>query len=76
MKHLIIFFAAIAVSGDSQCVLAACMCSKMVLTDKSSGLVLATYKGHRHESYKIECGFVAADAFVVGGSEDGEYLFC
>ncbi|GMH42600.1 hypothetical protein BSKO_10519 [Bryopsis sp. KO-2023] len=61
----------VALSGDEACVLVACMSDRMVLTDKSSGQVLATYRGHKHRAYKIECGFTPTDAHVVGASEDG-----
>lgn len=63
----------VAASGDSHCILASCMADRMVLIDKSSGQLLATYRGHKHKAYKIECCFTGSDASVVGASEDGKH---
>jgi mitogen-activated protein kinase organizer 1 len=61
----------VAASHDGLCVLAACLDSGLRLLDKDSGQLLATYRGHAHESVKMECGLTPSDAHVVGCSETG-----
>jgi hypothetical protein len=41
------------------------------LLDKGSGTLLASYRGHVHESTRMDCGMTPSDAYVVAGSEDG-----
>mmetsp|Transcript_7266 Transcript_7266/g.17453 ORF Transcript_7266/g.17453 Transcript_7266/m.17453 type:complete len:309 (+) Transcript_7266:170-1096(+) len=61
----------LALSNDGNCVLANCMDSTLRLLDKESGELLASYRGHVHESIKLDCALTPSDEFVVGGSEDG-----
>jgi len=61
-----------ALSHDGLCVLASCMNSSLMLLDKESGDVLATYHGHKHEAIKLDCALTPSDEFVLCGSEDGK----
>lgn len=61
----------VAVSHDTLCVLAACLDSTLRLLDKSSGELLASYRGHVHSSVKMDCCLTPSDAHVVGCSESG-----
>ncbi|GAB5371617.1 hypothetical protein AAMO2058_001595400 [Amorphochlora amoebiformis] len=64
-----------ALSNDSQCCLVACMDSTLRLFDRASGEMLNSYKGHKHQAYRIGSCLTNDDAFVVGGSEDGKIYF-
>ncbi len=61
----------VAVSGDGQCTLTACLDSTLRLLDKSTGQLLASYRGHVHQAVKMDCCFTPTDAQVVGSSETG-----
>lgn len=63
---------ALALTQDGLCVLAACLDSCLRLLDIQAGELLASYKGHKHESVRMGCGFMADDQHVVGCSEDGK----
>jgi len=39
-------------SGDGECLLAGMLGSRLALLDRSSGDVLAEYRGHTNESFK------------------------
>eukprot|EP00188_Purpureofilum_apyrenoidigerum_P001896 Plantae.Rhodophyta-Purpureofilum_apyrenoidigerum.ctg20942.p1 GENE.Plantae.Rhodophyta-Purpureofilum_apyrenoidigerum.ctg20942~~Plantae.Rhodophyta-Purpureofilum_apyrenoidigerum.ctg20942.p1 ORF type:complete len:308 (-),score=55.96 Plantae.Rhodophyta-Purpureofilum_apyrenoidigerum.ctg20942:845-1768(-) len=62
-------------SGDGNCILAATLKSALALVDKASGVVLAVYKGHVNDRFKVECSLSCDDAFVMSGSEDGSVAF-
>jgi len=62
-------------SGDGNCILAAALNSTVALVDKSSGVVLAVYRGHVNDKFKVECSLSFDDAFVMSGSEDGSVAF-
>jgi mitogen-activated protein kinase organizer 1 len=64
--------AALALSRDQLCVLAACLDSCLRLLDIQAGELLASYRGHSHASVRMGCAFTADDQHVVGCSEDGE----
>jgi len=64
-----------AISRDSNCILAGCLDSTIRLFEKSSAELLSQYKGHDCSTSKTECKFTNTDAHVVTGSEDGKILF-
>ncbi|KAJ9513614.1 hypothetical protein QJQ45_006078 [Haematococcus lacustris] len=65
----------VAVSHDGLCLLAACLDSTLRLLDKTSGELLASYRGHVHQAVKMDCCLMPSDAQVVGSSETGEVVF-
>ena len=51
------------------------MCSgSLVLVDRAKGKILQTYKGHRHESYKIEATFDNDCKHVICATETGSIM--
>eukprot|EP00878_Enallax_costatus_P017632 GHUV01018526.1.p1 GENE.GHUV01018526.1~~GHUV01018526.1.p1 ORF type:complete len:125 (+),score=23.70 GHUV01018526.1:597-971(+) len=66
---------ALAITQDNLCVLAACLDSCLRLLDTQAGELLASYKGHKHESVRMGCGLLADDQHVVGCSEDGTVCY-
>ena len=58
-------------AADGTFFVGACTDGVVRLLDKSSGDVLARYRGHVHTGYQVECGLMFGDAVVVAGSEDG-----
>ncbi|KAJ9513864.1 hypothetical protein QJQ45_020943, partial [Haematococcus lacustris] len=65
----------VAVSHDGLCLLAACLDSTLRLLDKTSGELLASYRGHVHQAVKMDCCLMPSDAQVVGSSKTGEVMF-
>ncbi|KAJ9513732.1 hypothetical protein QJQ45_015488, partial [Haematococcus lacustris] len=61
----------VAVSHDGLCLLAACLDSTLRLLDKTSGELLASYRGHVHQAVKMDCCLMPSDAQVVGSSKTG-----
>lgn len=58
-------------TNDDQCILVSCQNSSIKLLDKSSGSILAEFKGHINKKYRIDNGLLCNDSYVVSGSEDG-----
>eukprot|EP00026_Physarum_polycephalum_P013882 Phypoly_transcript_14336.p1 GENE.Phypoly_transcript_14336~~Phypoly_transcript_14336.p1 ORF type:complete len:297 (+),score=30.69 Phypoly_transcript_14336:48-938(+) len=58
------------ITHDTNCILASCLDDCVRLIDKNSGELLAEYKGHVNNSYKIDSCLSNDDAHVFGGSED------
>ncbi len=67
----------IALSNDSNCLLASCLAGtgRLTLLEKASGEVLNSYVGHTNSSYHVGSCFTNTDAHVVSGSEDGHIVF-
>ena len=65
----------VAATKDGNCVLAACTDSCIRLLDRADGDLLAEYKGHKHESTKLDAAFTPSDGYVVACSEDGRVLY-
>ena len=61
----------VALSHDSNCVLAGCLDARLRLLDKSNGQLLNQYSGHANKAYKLTCCLSHDDALVLCGSEDG-----
>lgn len=59
-------------SRDGNCTLAGMLGSRLALLDRSSGEVLAEYRGHRNDSAKVDSCLTYGDAYVVSGSEVGK----
>jgi mitogen-activated protein kinase organizer 1 len=64
-----------AISRDSNCILAGCLDSTVRLFEKESGELLSSYTGHVCKESKTECKLTNTDAHVVAGSEDGRVVF-
>ncbi|TMW63253.1 hypothetical protein Poli38472_002194 [Pythium oligandrum] len=62
----------IALSTDRQQLLASSLDGSLRLIDRGSGTEMKSYRGHRIDSYKIECAFTFDGGYVVSGSEDGQ----
>ncbi|KAM6389961.1 LOW QUALITY PROTEIN: WD repeat domain-containing protein 83 [Rhynochetos jubatus] len=62
-------------SKDGQCVLAASLDSTLRLLDKETGELLGEYRGHRSETYRLDCVLSARDTHVGSASEDGRVCF-
>lgn len=58
-------------SSDQNCILASSLDSKLRLLDKGNGQLLAEFKGHKNTEFRISNCFGRNDAYVIGGSEDG-----
>jgi len=58
-------------AADGTFCLAACTDGIARLLERSTGHVLARYKGHAHTGFQLECGLMFGDAVIVVGSEDG-----
>jgi len=65
----------VSFSHDKNCILASTLNSTIRLLDKQSGEMLAEYKGHKNEDYKVDSRLSHNDAYVVSGSESGEVFF-
>lgn len=65
----------VSVSHDGHCLLASCMDGAVRLLDKEGGDLLATYRGHKHTSYKLDSCLTPSDAHVVSGSENGQVFY-
>lgn len=61
-------------SNDEQCVIAACSDNVIRLIDLDAGDVLSEYRGHITTDYKVECGLLKGDSFVISGSSDGSAI--
>lgn len=62
----------LALSRDTQCLLAPCLDSSLLLLERHSGYLLCEYNGHVNATYALDCAFLADDSAVVCGSEDGQ----
>ena len=62
-------------SRDENCLLAGMLGSRLALLDRSSGEVLAEYRGHVNEGAKVDSCLTRGDAHVASGSEDGRVYF-
>ncbi|KAL6058331.1 WD repeat domain-containing protein 83 [Balamuthia mandrillaris] len=60
----------VSLSNDKNCLLVSTLDSALRLLDKSSGELLAEYKGHKNDDYKISNCFTNTDSHVISGSED------
>lgn len=65
----------VVVSGDGNCLLAACMDGCLRLLDRQGGSLLQEYKGHKHTSFRMDCCFTPSDGYAVGSSEDGRVFY-
>eukprot|EP00040_Diaphanoeca_grandis_P031608 m.189427 g.189427 ORF g.189427 m.189427 type:complete len:324 (+) comp32372_c9_seq1:266-1237(+) len=65
----------VSFSHDKNCILASTLNSTIRLLDKESGELLADYKGHKNDEYKVDSRLSHNDAYVVSGSESGEIYF-
>ena len=64
-----------SITSDNQCILASCQDESIRLVDQDGGDVLAEYKGHKgSKEYRIECGVLKGDGYVISGSKFGEAL--
>nr|pir hypothetical protein F33G12.2 - Caenorhabditis elegans [Caenorhabditis elegans] len=61
----------VSFTPDSNCLLAGVMGGIVRLIDKSSGKLLASYKGHQNTEYKLDCRVLQSIEHVASGSEDG-----
>eukprot|EP00894_Picocystis_sp_ML_P005083 jgi/Pico_ML_1/55600/g1266.t1 len=61
----------VSFAEDGVRAVAACLDHRMTMYDRSDGMHLATFRGHRSESVRTGCAFVAGDRHVACGSEDG-----
>ncbi|UXI17888.1 hypothetical protein NH340_JMT03831 [Sarcoptes scabiei] len=61
----------VTMTDNGECILLSCLNNSLILLDKSSGEILATFKGHRNEKYRCDNGFMENDSLIVSGSEDG-----
>ncbi|EFO91515.1 hypothetical protein GCK72_005932 [Caenorhabditis remanei] len=61
----------ISFTPDGNCLLAGVMGGIVRLMDKSSGKLLASYKGHQNTEYKLDCRVLQSIEHVATGSEDG-----
>lgn len=66
-----------SLSNDGNCLLLAIPKDggRLVLVERSSGLVLAVYQGHSNALYRLQPTFSSDDGHVICGSEDGS-VFC
>lgn len=64
------------ISDDKESLLMASMKSPVKIIDKSNGKILAEYKGHKNDEFRLECGILPSGDEIVTGSEDGYvYIF-
>ena len=61
----------VGLSQDKECLVVSTLNDSIRVTQRDTGNVLATYKGHTNSKYKSECTFSKNDKAVVGTSEDG-----
>ena len=61
----------VSLTRDGQCILASCLTCVLRLVDRDSGEVLAEFKGHKNNDYRIDGCLLKNDSIVVSGSEDG-----
>ncbi|KAI8332177.1 WD40-repeat-containing domain protein [Choanephora cucurbitarum] len=59
-------------SKDKNCILVSSLDSTMRFMDKSNGRLLNEFKGHTHQSYKLDSVLSNTDAYAITGSEDGQ----
>ncbi|ORX52668.1 WD40 repeat-like protein [Hesseltinella vesiculosa] len=59
-------------SNDTNCILVNTLNSTIRLMDKANGQQLAEFKGHKHETYKVDSALSFDDAQCISGSEDGQ----
>ena len=57
--------------ADGLYVAAACTDSSVRLLDSKTGAILASYAGHVHREFQLECALLADDSVIACGSEDG-----
>lgn len=65
----------VTTTGDDNCILAACTDGCLRLLDRAEGDLLNEYRGHVHQSAKLDAAFVQSDAYVVACSEDGRVVY-
>ena len=65
---------AVQMTRDGGALLAAGLDSTVYLVDKRTGSLLNHYTGHRNREMRLDVGFMANDAIVVSGSEDGDVV--
>ena len=64
-----------SITSDNQCILASCQDESIRLVDLDGGDILTEYKGHKgSRDYRIECGVLKGDGYVVSGSIFGEAI--
>ncbi|OAF65915.1 hypothetical protein A3Q56_06362 [Intoshia linei] len=61
----------VAVASDMQSYLVGRLDFNIYLMDLKNGALLNEYSGHLNKEYKITCGFLHDEDFVVSGSENG-----
>lgn len=60
-----------AQTKDGQCTVAAGADNVVRLVDNATGALLAQYRGHRADDFRVECGIIASDSQIVSGSAEG-----
>lgn len=61
----------ICLTRDGECLLCSCLNGKLMLLDRETGELLASYSGHVNKDYRLQCGVLCDDSAVAVGSEDG-----
>jgi mitogen-activated protein kinase organizer 1 len=61
----------LAMTSDEQCLLASCQDETIRLIDIDGGEVLSEYRGHLSKDYRIECGVLKGDSYIISGSSFG-----
>lgn len=59
---------------DAQTLLVSTLDSTIRLLDNANGGLLAEYKGHLNQDYRVPAVFDESEEFVISGSEDGRVL--
>jgi len=49
--------------------------ARLVLLERESGDALNEYRGHKNETYQVDCTFTHTDAYIAAASEDGTIAF-
>jgi mitogen-activated protein kinase organizer 1 len=63
---------AMSITSDEQCVLVSCQDEAIRLIDMNgTGEVLSEYRGHHPKDFKIECGVLRGDSYIISGSSFG-----
>jgi len=66
----------IAMSSDQNCLAASCLNGKIRLVERSSGVPLSEYTGHKAGNYGLDVSIMCDDITLASGSEDGKvYLY-
>ncbi|EGT50449.1 hypothetical protein CAEBREN_07126 [Caenorhabditis brenneri] len=71
LDYMGVSVSSISFTPDRNCILAGVMGGMVRLMDKSSGKLLASYKGHQNTEYKLDCRVLQSIEHVATGSEDG-----